>query len=424
MSEHDETDSGTRNEVDAASDAQGQPSHAGRHSEGSVPLTASGSSDRAGAPGKEPVHASMFAPLALTHVLPFLPLAQDGVDYQVDRRDDPELIRTLLSSDATRVILVQSGRVAIPKGQGRFVDYDVAKIRLTTLAGSYVRDLIPDSMGGDFRSSPHAQCIPIFLGTRAGHSYVALDISEGIIAAEVPNPRNVGADDAFASDGPTRASADARPSILELARTRCDWVGLREFAPHASTVEAGLATTAATLSMWHRAQHYCPYCGAATTSVFSGWAQRCQNAADDNRIIFPRIEPAVITAIVDSQHRLLLQHNSAWKPGFYSVSAGFVEAGENLEHAARREAREETGIEVSDLMYTGSQPWPFPSSLMMSFKGYARDTAIHVDGKETESARWVSRDEFIRALTSGEMLAPGKATIARYMIEEWYGAQF
>lgn len=382
---------------------------------------------------KQSNHASMFAPLALTHVLPFLPLAQNGVDYQVGRRDDPELIARLLGDDSTRVMLVRSGKVAIPKGQGKLVDYDVAKIRLTMLTGSYVRDLIPHAQSG-MRTDTQAdavrnavqdsQCIPIFLGTRADHAYIALDISQSVIAAEVPNPRNVSADDAFVADESSLAASSARPSILELAQSRCDWVGLREFAPHASTVEASLATTAATLSMWHRSQHYCPYCGTATISVYSGWAQRCQNAADDNRIIFPRIEPAIITAIVDAQDRLLLQHNSAWNPGFYSVTAGFVEAGENLEHAARREAREETGIAISDLIYTGSQPWPFPSSLMMSFKGYARDTAIHVDGVETQSARWVSRDEFIRALTTGEMQAPGKATIARYMIEEWYGAEF
>ena len=96
------------------------------------------------------------------------------------------------------------------------------------------------------------------------------------------------------------------------------------------------------------------------------------DAGDGNRLLFPRIEPAVITAIVDSQDRLLLQHNSAWRnPLLYSVSAGFVEAGENLEHAARREAKEETGIDLGEVRYLGSQPWPFPASLMMAFKAQA-----------------------------------------------------
>lgn len=360
--------------------------------------------------------AAMFSPLALTTVLPFLPLAQTGIDYQVERRQDPQLINRLLTDGTTRVMLVRSGKLAIVKGQGKLVDYEVAKIRLTMLPGDYVHELLPTS------STP-ASCIPIFLGSKAGHAYLALDITEHT-APEVPNPKNVSADDAFATGSAPHAHAHTVTSLLQLAQTRCDWVGLREFASHASSLEAGLATSAVTLSMWHRSQHCCSYCGAATTSACSGWAQRCQNALDDNRIIFPRIEPAVITAIVDSQNRLLLQHNSQWQEGFYSVSAGFVEAGENLEHAAKREAQEETGVNICDLVYTGSQPWPFPSSLMMAFKGYARDTAIHVDGEETQSARWFSKDEFIRALTVGEITAPGKATIARYMIEEWYGSPF
>ena len=155
-----------------------------------------------------------------------------------------------------------------------------------------------------------------------------------------------------------------------------------------------------------------------------GWSQRCTNAGDGNRLLFPRIEPAVITAIVDSQDRLLLQHNSAWRnPLLYSVSAGFVEAGENLEHAARREAKEETGIDLGEVRYLGSQPWPFPASLMRAFKAQALNTDILVDGEETETARWVTRDEYTIELSEGRMEAPGKSTIARYMIEEWYGRE-
>ena len=134
------------------------------------------------------------------------------------------------------------------------------------------------------------------------------------------------------------------------------------------------------------------------------------------------MEPAVITAIVDHEDRLLLQHNSAWRnTGLYSVSAGFVEAGENLEHACRREAKEEVGIDLGELKYLGSQPWPFPASLMMAFKGVANTTDVHVDGDETLQARWMTRDEYMNELVAGRMEAPGKATIARYMIEEWLG---
>ena len=162
----------------------------------------------------------------------------------------------------------------------------------------------------------------------------------------------------------------------------------------------------------------------------AGWAQRCTNRDDGNRLLFPRVEPAVITAIVDAQDRLLLQHNRAWNdPTLYSVSAGFVEAGENLEHACRREAKEEVGITLGEevgitlgeVRYLGSQPWPFPASLMVAFKAYALDTRIRTDGDETVDARWVSRDELTDELVRGRITMPNRAAIARYMIEEWYG---
>ena len=127
---------------------------------------------------------------------------------------------------------------------------------------------------------------------------------------------------------------------------------------------------------------------------------------------------------MDGHDRLLLQHNAAWKDSrLYSVSAGFVEAGENLEHACRREAMEETGIKLGEVRYLGSQPWPFPASLMMAFKAHAITTDVHVDGEETMTARWVTRDEYTAELIAGRMAAPGRATIARYMIEEWLGRE-
>ena len=144
----------------------------------------------------------------------------------------------------------------------------------------------------------------------------------------------------------------------------------------------------------------------------------------DNMGMEPEDVAAVITAIVDGHDRLLLQHNAAWKDSrLYSVSAGFVEAGENLEHACRREAMEETGIKLGEVRYLGSQPWPFPASLMMAFKAHAIATDVRVDGEETMTARWVTRDEYTAELIAGRMVAPGRATIARYMIEEWLGRE-
>ena len=250
---------------------------------------------------------------------------------------------------------------------------------------------------------------------------MAVDVSR-VKAAEpvAASSEHMGADDAF--DEQREPEAKTSKSLLENAAERFDWVDLRGFAPHASAREAGQATTAISLGVWHARQRHCPTCGAPTEPALGGWAQRCTSEADGRRLLFPRVEPAVITAIVDHEDRLLLQHNSAWRnTGLYSVSAGFVEAGENLEHACRREAKEEVGIDLGELKYLGSQPWPFPASLMMAFKGVANTTDVHVDGDETLQARWMTRDEYMNELVTGRMEAPGKATIARYMIEEWLG---
>ena len=153
-----------------------------------------------------------------------------------------------------------------------------------------------------------------------------------------------------------------------------------------------------------------------------GWAQRCTGRDEGRRLLFPRVEPAVITAIVDRQGLLLLQHNAAWQDdALYSVFAGFVEAGENLEHACRREALEETGVRLGEVRYLGSQPWPYPASLMVAFKALALTDDIRVDGAETTDARWMTREDYERAVAEERIVAPGRATIARYMIEEWLG---
>ncbi|MBT1174465.1 NAD(+) diphosphatase [Bifidobacterium sp. LC6] len=406
-----------------------------------------------------------FSPLALTRALPFLPLAQGDIDYQVDRRSEPGLIDELLQNPNTKVILTRAGRIAVPRGQGELVDYENVKMRLATLPGAYVT--------AELNRYPEA--VAMFLGSYGGvrgESVVAVDISRvpapgehtdthhhagsaagcdgcttagqhgttasvtGVLGTEdhgtvdgalsVPDSAGQGADDAFDEtvDLTTQQHPQPKPTLLQQSVERFDWVDLRGFAPHANAREAGQATSAITLSIWHSRQRFCPTCGAPVETALAGWAQRCSNAADGHRILFPRVEPAVITAIVDGQDRLLLQHNAAWKDErLYSVSAGFVEAGENLEHACRREALEETGIKLGEVRYLGSQPWPFPASLMMAFKAHAVTTDVHVDGEETVTARWVTRDEYTAELISGRMAAPGRATIARYMIEEWLGRE-
>ena len=379
-----------------------------------------------------------FNPLALTQALPFLPLAQGDIDYQTDRRGEPNLIDATLAEPATKVILTRGGLIAVPRGQGELVDYENVKLRLATLPGAY--------MAAELKANSDA--VAMFLGSYGGRRdehVIAVDITRvtsrpamfgtddgtngagrgqaggagsSAVAAAV---HGQGADDAFDEmNAPT--GPQARKGLLEQALDRFDWVDLRGFAPHASAREAGQATTAISLSIWHNRQRHCPTCGAPVEAANGGWAQRCTSEADGRRLLFPRVEPAVITIIVDSAGRALMQHNAAWKnPTLYSVSAGFVEAGENLEHAARREAMEEVGITLGEVKYLGSQPWPYPASLMMAFKAHALTTDVRVDNVETVEARWFTPDEYMAAIISEQVSAPGKATIARYMIEEWLG---
>ncbi|MBM6699617.1 NAD(+) diphosphatase [Bifidobacterium pullorum subsp. saeculare] len=391
-----------------------------------------------------------FSPLALTQALPFLPLAQGDIDYETERRSQPGVVDATLREPAAKVILTRGGLLAVPRGQGELVDRQAVAMRLATLPGAYVAD--------ELATHPHA--VAMVLGSYGGarrERVVAVDLTrlgeagdaprlagttdsgtvDGAMGAagqpgsptdpgvgRVPDSADQGADDAFDESVGTASPQRGKPSLLDQAAERFDWVDLRGFAPHASAREAGQATTAVCLSIWHTRQRHCPTCGAPTEAAMAGWAQRCTSAADGNRLLFPRVEPAVITAIVDSQDRLLLQHNAAWNdPTLYSVSAGFVEAGENLEHACRREAMEEVGVRLGEVRYLGSQPWPYPASLMVAFKAQALGTTVRVDGVETRCAEWMTRDEYTAAVVSGRVSAPGKATIARYMIEEWLGRE-
>lgn len=377
-----------------------------------------------------------FSPLSLTQTLPFLPLAQGDIDYQTSRRGEPDLIRRTLDEPGCTVILTRNGQVGVPRGQGELADRMESRMRLATLPGRYVAD--------DLEARPGA--VAMFLGgydgARGGH-VVAVDITRlddpgsvptmtdtgtvdgrmgpgrATAANGVPDSATQGADDAF-DDAVPASQRDRGP--LARAADRLDWVDLRGFAPHASAREAGQATSAVALGLWHVRQRHCPTCGAPVVPAMGGWAQRCTGRDDGRRLLFPRVEPAVITAIVDRQGRLLLQHNAAWQDdALYSVSAGFVEAGENLEHACRREALEETGVRLGEVRYLGSQPWPYPASLMVAFKALALTDDIRVDGAETTDARWMTREDYERAVAEERIVAPGRATIARYMIEEWLG---
>jgi len=175
----------------------------------------------------------------------------------------------------------------------------------------------------------------------------------------------------------------------------------------------GLLLRAFHIAQWRRESLFCGSCGSKNTDAVldvanSGPARQCPSCG---RMEFPRITPAVMTIVTNDEGKALLAHNKNFTPGLYSLIAGFVEAGENLEAAAAREVREEAGIEIRDLQYAASQPWPFPHSLMICFTARYASGTLKADGIEIEDAQWFSRDHL--------PTLPGPGTTARRLIERW-----
>ncbi|MDJ0710236.1 MAG: NAD(+) diphosphatase [Woeseiaceae bacterium] len=177
--------------------------------------------------------------------------------------------------------------------------------------------------------------------------------------------------------------------------------------------EANLVAHARALVLWHNATLYCGKCGSASQPAAGGNTRRCCNP-DCKQEIFPRTDPAIIVLVSDGD-RCLLGRQASWPEGRYSTIAGFVEPGESLEDAVRREVYEETNIRVGGVHYHSSQPWPFPSSLMLGFIAEAASSAIKLNDGELEDARWFSRDE----LRSGEVGLPFRISIARRLVDHW-----
>jgi NAD+ diphosphatase len=180
--------------------------------------------------------------------------------------------------------------------------------------------------------------------------------------------------------------------------------------------EQAVALRALAVANWRRQSPFCPGCGAPVEVNPAGTGWRC--AAED-RPLFPRTDPCVITAVLDGAGRLLLSHAANHPAGLMTLVAGFVEAGESLEDAVRRETLEEVGLPIGGMRFLRSQPWPFPGSLMASFSARALASAIRVDGVEITEARWFTRPELDRALASGESTLPMPYSVARQTIESW-----
>ncbi|MDH5500087.1 MAG: NAD(+) diphosphatase, partial [Gammaproteobacteria bacterium] len=177
--------------------------------------------------------------------------------------------------------------------------------------------------------------------------------------------------------------------------------------------EANLAAHARALVIWHSRQKHCGMCGSPSRAQCGGNTRICTDPACA-QTIFPRVDPAIIV-LVSNGPQCLLGRQSSWPEGRYSTIAGFVEPGESLEDAVRREVLEESNIDVHDVSYHSSQPWPFPSSLMLGFTASAASSEIVLNDGELEDARWFTRKE----LQSGFPKLPYRLSIARRLVDDW-----
>ena len=306
-----------------------------------------------------------------------LSLSRSTVRRAGELRTDRAAIAAALTDRGTRVLTLRSGTAAIVQGE---------RPRLA------LRPPRPEDAAG-----------PWLLGTEGGRTFLAVEVDGGPDDVEVADIELM----------------DAQAPDTRLAeRAQVTWQGLRDGGADLDDRDAGLLTTATALAEWHHRHQHCPRCGTLTLIEQGGWVRRCPNDGSEHH---PRTDPAVIMAVTDADDRLLLGSGVAWPEHRVSVLAGFVEAGESLEAAVIREVQEEVGITLVDPVYRGNQPWPFPASLMLGFRAVATSTDLVVDPVELRSAAWYHRDQLAREVAAGRLTLPARVSIARRLIEEWFG---
>lgn len=247
-----------------------------------------------------------------------------------------------------------------------------------------------------------AKDAPILLGREEGAARFAYDIS-----GWTPEAEDLSALGNFID------TSEQRHPAADTAR----FVELRSIMTQLSPRDAELAATAKGIYAWHASHGFCARCGAASQVHRAGWQRICPSCGGQH---FPRTDPVVIMLITRG-NKVLLGRSPGWPEGMYSCLAGFMEPGETLEAAVRREVWEEAGIRVGAVRYLASQPWPFPSSLMLGCQGDAETDEITIDPNEIEDAMWVSREEILAAY-AGEregLLPARKGAIAHFLLTNW-----
>ncbi|MBN1093748.1 NAD(+) diphosphatase [Blastococcus sp. TML/M2B] len=222
------------------------------------------------------------------------------------------------------------------------------------------------------------------------------------------------------ADGVPYAAVRGERALTVSGRPVDSWAGLRDLGTVLGDLDAGLLVQAIGMVEWHERNRFSPLTGAPTTVERAGWVQHDPTTGTD---IFPRTDPAVIMLVHDGAGNVVLGRQAIWPPGRYSVLAGFVEPGESLEAAVAREVAEEVGLQVTDVRYVGSQPWPFPQSLMLGFVARAESAGeLVLDPTEIEEAHWFSREQLLAG--DGLSALPPAVSIARNIIDRWLTGEF
>jgi NAD+ diphosphatase len=255
-----------------------------------------------------------------------------------------------------------------------------------------------DSLHPELAGQPH-----IFLGQDVGGRCFATDLSSW-------EPETGTDPDTTVFFDPTQ---QRHPSFPE----NFVFVEMRSVLTHMSARDAELAASAKALLEWHRSHKFCAKCGHPSQMVQSGWQRSCSSCGAQH---FPRTDPVVIMLITQGTD-ILLGRSPQWPDGMYSCLAGFVEPGETIEAAVRREVYEETQVQVGDVRYITSQPWPFPNSLMFGCHGHATSRDIVIDPNEIDDAKWVSRSQMMDVFSGHDTtIMPARpGSIAHYLIRSW-----
>jgi len=193
---------------------------------------------------------------------------------------------------------------------------------------------------------------------------------------------------------------------------------LRTLGDFLTQLEMGLAIHSQAIANWHHTHQFCARCGAPTLSANGGSLRKCSTDGSEH---YPRTDGAVIVLVKDDKDRVLLGRQKVWPEKRFSCFAGFVEPGESFEQTVLREVFEESAIRVDKITYLGSQPWPFPASIMISFSALATNpAAAKADGEEIEEIIWLTREEMCAAIANQSLTLPPGMSVARKMIEFWY----